>query len=333
MAAYGAGDQVAGQGKTTNLPNFVGELFKLSPLDTPFLSLIGGLTGGEQIAQTQWAWQDSIHRAAALQSVAEGADATFSSQKRNQRKNVVAIHQYGVELSYTKQAATGQLGGSGDSPTISSISILGNQPVMNERAFQLQIKLEQAALDVELMFLTGTYANPNTGAARQTQGIVGAVSTDTTTDYTATSGQLATRAVINDLAQKSYDNGAKMANCVLMVNSLPKLELGADYATSSTGWNVTPRSYNVFGVNITDIETEFGRFPIVLNRHLDEDTVMMIDLAWCKPKFLPIDGKGHFFLEPLAKSGAYDRDQLYGEIGLEYGPSGWHAKAENLHAV
>ena len=46
MAAFGTVDQVAGQGQTANLPNFVGELFKLSPLETTFLSLIGGLTGG-----------------------------------------------------------------------------------------------------------------------------------------------------------------------------------------------------------------------------------------------------------------------------------------------
>ena len=56
MAAYGTADQVtstppggAGTGAgfgSWNLPNFVGELFKLSPLETPLLSLIGGLTGG-----------------------------------------------------------------------------------------------------------------------------------------------------------------------------------------------------------------------------------------------------------------------------------------------
>ena len=340
MAAFGAGDQVgpsalptlsAGSGTTDNLPNFVGEMFKLSPLDTPVLSLIGGLTGGQAIAQTQWTWQDTIHRQPALQSVAEGADAVFNLQKRNERKNVVAIHQYGVELSYTKQAATGQLGTTGATPAIAATSILGNQPVSNERAWQLQIKIEQAALDVEVMFLTGTYANPNDSTARQTQGIVGAVSADTTTTYPALSDQAANRTVVNDIAQKMYDNGAKMYNVIIMVNSLCKLELGSAYQGSAG--ESQPRSYNVFGVNITDIETEFGRFPVVLNRHLDADTVMFIDLALLSPKFLPIPGKGHFFMEPLAKSGAYDRDQLYGEIGLQYGPSGWHGKAANLHAT
>ena len=331
MAAFGAGDQTsAGQAQTIDLPNFVGELFKLSPLETPFLSLIGGISGGRAADATVFTWQDTLHRSPAVQSVAEGADATFVAQKRNERKNVVAIHQYGVELSYTKQAATGLLGSGGDSPTVDAENILGTQPVQNEMAWQLQIKIEQAALDVELMYLDGTYTNPNTAAARQTQGIRGAVDAATTvasTDY-GTSGDVGVdRAglVIDGLAKAMYDNGAKMQRVVLMVNSQPKLDISRYYQQGNG--NIMPRSYNMFGVNVTEIETDFLNFPIVLNRHTQATEVLAIDLDFCAPRFLPIPGKGHFFLEPLAKSGAYDRAQLYGEIGLEYGPAGWHGKA------
>ncbi len=333
MADFGAGDQAAGQGTTVNLPNFVGELFKLSPLETPTLTLIGGLTGGRAANATVFTWQDSLHRAPALQSVAEGVDATYGVQKRNERRNVVAIHQYGVELSYTKQASVGLLGSTGASPATSATSILGNQPVQDEFSWQLMIKLEQASLDVEKMILDGTFTFPNTTAARQSQGIVGVIAAATTTDYTADSGRTVDRTVIDDLSKKLYDEGAKMANCILMVSSLGKVDLGNAYALSSNGWNVQPRSYNVFGVNVTDIETGFARYPVIVNRHLDTDTVLILDLAVMAPRFLPIPGRGHFFMEPLAKLGAYDRAQLYGEVGLEYGPAGWHAKAHNLHAA
>jgi hypothetical protein len=166
-------------------------------------------------------------------------------------------------------------------------------------------------------------------AARQTQGIIGAVDAATTTDWTG-SDQANGRVVINDLSQKLYDNGAKMRNCVFMVGSQDKLDLGADFALTASGWNVQPRSYNVFGVNVTDIETEFGKYPVVLNRHLPANTVLVLDLAFMAPCFLPSAG-GHFFLEPLAKSGSYDRAQLYGDIGLKYGPGGWHALASDLN--
>ena len=201
-------------------------------------------------------------------------------------------------------------------------------------AWQLQIKIEQAALDVEILFLEGVFAYANTGDDRQTDGIVTSVSADTTTDYVALLDTKASRAVINDLSKKLYDNGAPMRNCVIMVNSQSKLDLGDSYILDTGGaWNVQPRSYSVFGVNVTDLETEFGRYPVVLNRHLDVDTVLIVDLDVCSPFFMPIPGKGHFFLEPLAKLGSYDRAQLYGEIGLKYGPSGWHAKAINLNTA
>lgn len=342
MAAYGSGDQVsaavptggvAGRG-TWNLPNFVGQLFFLSPMETPFLTLSGGITGGRDAdGSPVFTWQDTLHRTPAIQSNVEGDDATFSAQKRNERSNVVAIHQYGVETTYTKMASTGLLGTSGAAPATSATSILGTQPVMNEHDWQMRILIEQAALDVEVQFLTGTLAYPNDGTARQTQGIVGAVDAATTTTYPALSDQAANKVVIDDLVKKLFDNGAPMQNCVIMVNSLALQELENAYSQESGGWNLQPRSRTEFGVNIQTIVTSFGTFDIVANRHLDADTVLILEMGTVAPRMLPIPGKGHFFVEPLAKSGSYDRDQLYGEIGLEYGPGGWHAKADNLHAT
>ena len=42
---------------TYNCPNYVGELFAASPEDTPLLSSIGGLTGGESVESTTVGWQ------------------------------------------------------------------------------------------------------------------------------------------------------------------------------------------------------------------------------------------------------------------------------------
>ena len=39
---------ITGTGNTFNLPNYAGDLFTASPTQTPFLSMIGGLTGGKQ---------------------------------------------------------------------------------------------------------------------------------------------------------------------------------------------------------------------------------------------------------------------------------------------
>jgi len=175
MAAFGTdnvvssaipGGGVLGWG-TWNQPNFVGELFRLSPLDTPLTTLIGGMTGGKSVDHRVFTWQDTQHRAPAIPAIVEGADATYAAQDRDERKNVVSIKQYGVETTYSKQAETSSLGTAAAAAT----SILGTQPVQDEHGWQLQIQIEQAALDCELEFLTGTYANPTNGTARQTQGL------------------------------------------------------------------------------------------------------------------------------------------------------------------
>ena len=353
MPAYGTGNQpaaaipsggAAGFG-TFNMPNFVGELFRLSPLETPLLSMIGGMTGGMQIAAPLFTWQDTLHRAPALtatdRSAIEGDDATFQVQSRSERVNVAEIFQYGVELTYTKQAATGLLGtagGAGDTtPATEAENILGNQPVMDEMSWQLQIKLEQCALDIEISFLTGTLAYPNDGTARATQGIVGAITTtaldtDVSADWTTTNTIIGGKQLVNESALALYVEGAPLSsNYVVMVGGASKLLISSDFQEGNG--NISPRSYNVFGVNVTDIETDFGRFPIALNRHLAAEQVLFLNLDVIAPCFLPIPGKGHFFLEPLAKSGSYDRQQLYGEIGLKYGPEQWHSKVDNFDGV
>jgi hypothetical protein len=49
-----------------------------------------------------------------------------------------------------------------------------------------------------------------------------------------------------------------------------------------------------------------------------------VSLGECSPVYLEVPGKGHFFAEPLAKTGASDDVQLYGEVGLAYGVESSH---------
>ena len=71
---------VSGLGDSYDLPNFVGELFNITPNDTPFLSAIGGMTGGKSVTSKQFTWQTVDNAAAAQTVVAEGADATFAER-------------------------------------------------------------------------------------------------------------------------------------------------------------------------------------------------------------------------------------------------------------
>lgn len=129
---------------------------------------------------------------------------------------------------------------------------------------------------------------------------------------------------INDLAQTVYDNGgsADGETATLIVNSVQKRALTAAYATAYGKYVESSR--NVGGVNMTTLVTDFGTLNVMASRHVAQDSVILADLGMCRPVYLEVDGKGHFFAEPLAKTGASEDVQLYGEVGLAYGTETAH---------
>src|SRR5210317_941151 len=306
---------ITGQGQSYNLPNYVGELFNVSPTDTPLLSAIGGMTGGKSVTSKQFTWQTTDLAGATQTAVVEGADPVMKGRTRSEVINVAQIMQYGVEVSYTKQAAVGNLSGE---------SIIGNQPVQDELAFQLDMAMKTAARDIEHSFIQGTYvADTDISTARKTRGMLEAV---TTNEVAGAAGAL-DQAKVESALKQMADSGAPFEMPVIFANAFQKQKLSAIYSSALA---LAPRDRNIGGVNITTIETDFGQVGIVFDRHLPADDVVIVDLAFCKPVFLDIPGKGHFFVEPLAQSGAAYKFQVYGEIGLEYGPEQFHAKITNL---
>ena len=306
---------VSGLGDSYDLPNYVGELFNVTPNDTPFLSAIGGMTGGKSVTSKQFTWQTVDNAAAAQTAVVEGADPVYAERTRSEVTNVTQIMQYGVNVSYTKQAATGNLSGE---------SIIGNQPVQDELAFQLDMAMKRAARDIEFSFLKGTYvADTDVATARKTRGMLAAISTNEVAGGSAALDQAKVDALLKEMA----DNGAPFEQPVIFANAFQKQALSALFSNSLA---LAPRDRNVGGVNITTIETDFGQRGIVYERHIPTDDILIADLSFLKPVFLDIPGKGHFFVEPLAQTGAAYKYQVYGEVGLEYGPEQFHAKITNL---
>lgn len=124
---------------------------------------------------------------------------------------------------------------------------------------------------------------------------------------------------ISTLLQNVYDHGgiSEQDTATLIVNSSQKLAISKAYASAYGKFFETSR--NVGGVNVTTIETDFGTLNVMMERHMPQDAIAVCSLEQCTPVFLEIPGKGHFFAEPLAKTGASDDTQLYGETGLGYG--------------
>jgi hypothetical protein len=392
---------ITGQGTTYGLPNYTGELMQISPSETPFLSAIGGMTGGKSVSTIEFEWQFyDLRSSSANNTVVEGANAGSGSERvRANASNLVEIHQSAVEVSYTKQAATQQKSGVNNALT---------NPVTNELDWQIQQELKAMAVDVEKSFLTGVYQKPSDNTtARQTRGLLTAVTTNAisspfttlgtgltittaadtitatahglkqgqgiklanlatstgianATEYyvanpTANAFQLSatpngaviditgsngtadvlvystpSKALVDQLAQMVFDNGvADLQSLVFLCGSRQKLALTNAYAGTYPSV-VIPQSRTVGGVAIDTIVTDFGTFGVMLDRWMPTDTLALVNLAACAPVFLEVPEKGHMFVEPLAKVGAADKYQIYGEVGLEYGNEKLHGKITGL---
>lgn len=142
-----------------------------------------------------------------------------------------------------------------------------------------------------------------------------------------------TKLMVDTTIQSAYDNGGIMesATATLLCGSAQKRAITNAYLTAGT-YVRKELSGNVGGVTVDRIDTDFGVLNVMLDRHMPTNQVAVVSMEQCVPVFLEIPGKGHFFAEPLAKTGAKDRVQLYGEVGLQYGNEKAHAKIVNLAA-
>lgn len=315
---------IAGRGTTYNLPNYHGQLISLSRESTPFLSAIGGLVGGlKTVDAKEWEWQGYDLRAPAVnRQRLEGADAPTADNRVKQNfSNITEIHQESIDVSYSKLAAVGQRNG---------LNVAQDDPVLNEFVFQTNATVLAKKRDINATFIRGTYNKPTDNTtARRTRGLLEAITTNTIVKSPAAPLEYDD---LGDLMQMAWDAGGfrEGETRTLMLNSIPKRQLTKIFVKDQ-GYKEETR--NVGGLNLQTIETDFGRVNLMLEPDMPQDTIAAVSLEVCQPVALLIPNKGVFFLEPLAKIGASERSQLYGEIGLEYGSEVQHAKLTGIAAA
>jgi len=322
---------ITGTVTTFNAPNYVGELFQTSPVDTPFLSAIGGLTGGEQVNSVMFTWETTDLRVADnTRQRLEGANAPGAEGRtRAASYNVVEIHQEALAISYTKLAASGQYASTGG---VAGTNTQGLDEVnrINELDFQVNAHLKQIARDLEKQFLTGTFAHPaDNTAPRKTRGLLSAI----TTNVNALAATPAlTAKMVNDMAQTIYDNGGiqEGETRTIIVPSNLKRNLTTLFVTQK---GFVEPTRNVGGVSLDTIYTDFGQFNVMVDRYMPTDTLAIVSLEECAPVFLEVPGKGFLFVEPLAKTGSAENYQIYGEVGLRYGNELKHGKITGINAT
>ncbi len=310
---------VNGTGTVFNLPNFAGQIYTATPAVTPFLNLIRGNAVKTDNFQFATGVEYS-HEAASQPAITEAASQTAPtalSYVRSQNTNVTQIFHEKVSVTYAKQSNSGRLAG------ITGTGMENSAP--NELDFQTARALEKIARDIEHTFINGVYNLASaSNQANKTRGMLAAADT---TAIDLQNGVL-TQTVLNNAYKAAYDAGADFTDMVLICNSTVKQFLSIIYG-GQAGFNL-PDSRNVGGMNLQTVETDFGVLRIMLNRFMPTNALLGVDVSCVRPVEQEVPDKGNFFREPLSKIGAAEEYQIFGQIGLDHGPSWKHFKITNI---
>ena len=306
-------------GTIWGLPNYSGALFTADQVNTPYLTMIGGLSGGAQTSNFEFPTDSEYqHETLAQENITEAesvAGVTPINFVRTQNTNVVQIFQEEVLLSYVKQSNQGRLSGLNTAGAANSVA--------TEKDFQIATALEAIARKVEWHFLRGTYNVAGAAnQANQTRGLIAAAALAGNT--VAAAGALFSKDLFDALLLLMFNNGAKFRNMVLMCGGSIKQGI-------SNSYGYAPESTSIGGLNIQQIETDFGNIAVApAHRMVPAGTLIVTDVAVAAPVFQPVPGKGPLFYEELAKTGAADKGMLFGQIGLNYGPAFAHGTITGL---
>lgn len=298
--------------------NYLGQLYLVGANQTPFLNMIGALTGGAKtsssfnfpIAQT-WATRAADQSTAVKSEATSISDTTAITYVRAQDYNTCQIMKYPYEVSFAKSSTYGEIGG---------VAIAGGeQPVRDELAFQRAAAMKQMALDVEFSFLQGTYvANSVAATVAKTRGLIEACTTNT---IDGSAGAL-TKAMIDALLLEMLTNGAEFSNMVLFCNGFQKQKISDIYGYA-------PEDRVVGGVNVSRLLNDFCELNVVLDTQMPTNKVLVADMSKVAAVFCPYDGQIIADIETAvttAKKGGF----IYTQIGLDYGPEEMHGTITNL---
>jgi len=296
--------------------NYLGRLFLIGANQTPLLNMLGGLSGGTYRTSNsfQFPVAQPYSLAGASQPAITEADSvstnTATTITRSQKLNTAQIFQETVEVSHAKQSTTGE---------ISGLSATGVQPVNDEYAFQKNAHLRQIAIDLEYSMLRGEYqAGSNATTAAKMQGLVNAISTNEIDANGATLEKELMDSMFADMAA----SGALFDNVVVFANAFQKQKISDIYGYA-------PEDRNVGGVNIKQIETDFGMVGVVFNPHMPTDDIVAVEMSVLSLVYVPVDGQLIVF-EDLAQIAASKKGQWYAQIGLDFGPEEYHGSITDL---
>lgn len=142
----------------------------------------------------------------------------------------------------------------------------------------------------------------------------------------ASSGALS-KTLIDQLMLEMASNGAEFGRIVFFCTA-------ADKQRITNLYSFVPMDRNVGGADISLIQTDFGVAEVVWNRLIPAGNLLVADMSKCNLVVQPVPGlmleDGIIGYEPLSKTGASEKGQLFAMMGLDYGSAYFHGSLTSL---
>lgn len=295
--------------------NYSGMLFNKGNTRCPLSSIIGGRTKTtnhvEFVTGQEYTTDGGTQPAISENDSLTAPEASVVT--RAQKTNVTQIFHETVGISYGKMSNMGTLNG---------INIANQQAnPMNELDFQVAAKMQKVNRDIEFTFVQGEYSKATTDATvNKTRGLNTAI----TSNVVAMASKSLGLWNIADGVKKVYEANAPQDGLVLWCDATTLFQVNADAVQN--GLTVIPAAREINGIKLSSVVTPIGVVYLYLGEFLPKGTAFLLNLDVLAPVYQPVPGKGNFFLEQLSKTGAGEKYQLFGQIGLDHGPEWYHAK-------
>lgn len=229
---------------------------------------------------------------------------------RSQEKNVIQIFQEAVAVSYLKQSAVGQMAG---------INVAGQSSnVADEFDFQIAAKIAKMKKDLNYTLINGVKVESSSSSvAAKSGGLVTGITTNTVANEFS-------KAAFQAAMVEAMKHGFSLNGHELWVNPADLDKVNAEY-TSANGFGL-PASRTEGGEAITSIMTNFGNVRVDYDAMIPQGTYLLLNISDIAIAELDVPNKGNWFYEMLAKSGAAEKGQVYGQAGIDFGAEWSHIK-------
>lgn len=267
------------------------EIKLTSPTDTPLTTMLMARGQVEKATDITVTWRERELNTNRGTLKLEGADAgEVITSHRGSLSNVCQIIEKVTQVSGTARA-------------------LHPKGVGDTFDAEVQDRLIETKRDLEWYFLNGVKTLESDGTPRQMAGLINLVNANNVVN---TAGAL-TEEHFLDALQKMWDKGAQ-GEYFAFVNASQKRAINA---LAKAGGNVrwvldNGNISNVYGVGVSKIVTDFGEISLVLDRYMDANTILTLDMDEVRIAEL----RGTFY-EDLPKAGDYFKGHIINESTIK----------------